>query len=180
MANELQGRTRRRRSWSGTALVAAAAAFTIAWTLQGDTRAETLWQAENEPRTHLSEDDCSEDENRLILRRVTVNEQELSMELRFEHGVGELEALVSPRVSLLLEGCEVVPPEADGMVSTRGDESVVSLAVTDLPDGVLDLSLMVGGAEAVVLLQKETGRIRFETSAERHADGNLPIPDCRR
>ncbi|MFO0586285.1 MAG: hypothetical protein U0441_02035 [Polyangiaceae bacterium] len=114
----------------------------------------------------------------LDLGRVAVARGELLVEVRFvagSSGVVHHERL-EPVVELLRDGCAAPAPAVRGIVELGGQRSaVIHVPLAELPDGHLDLGLKVEGAETVVLLRKEGGRLVAESDAERYPDGNTEI-----
>lgn len=155
---------------------------------EGSAPAEVTEAAEAiRDRKGEEEQGCALHGHLLELVRTTTTKDELLVEVRLHSGTeGRLHhARSAPRVRLLRDGCADRAPQVVGVVDAESDRSsVLRVPLAGLPEGQLDLSFTVEGAEMVLLLRKKGADVVLETDDERYSDGNTEIggvaQPCRR
>jgi hypothetical protein len=133
------------------------------------------------------EEGCGVRGHLLELAHTTITKDALLVEVRLRAGSdGVLHRQRSaPRIRLSRDGCAAHAPRVDGIVDAESDRgSILRVPLAGLPEGHLDLSFTVEGAEIVLLLRKKGADLVLETDAERYPDGNTEIggvfQPCRR
>lgn len=139
--------------------------------------ATVVWRAQ--PRARAVGEDCTLGAklDRLEVAEVRYDDALLYFDVFYSEARpsatgGEESAILYLRV----DGCPVTAPQVQGLVSRESDAipSTLTIALADLPDGELDLSLRAFGSERVVSLRK-TGKTVTELRDEDRA-GFVRLP----